>query len=69
MTQERRDELYDYCWHYETNDEETHSWRDDLTSEEQELVDKWDRQYIIGMGKLVKEILALERQGKRSGTI
>ena len=63
ISDERLDELR--AWHNaETNDPETQEWRDDLTSDEQAIVAKWDRQYALGIGKLAQAIIAQQHMNK-----
>lgn len=46
-----------WLWENETNDEETQEWRNELTDEEQALVDRWDNGYSIGFNKWYKNIM------------
>lgn len=52
---ERVEELQHYS-DYETNDEETQEWRDDLTDEETLLVDFWDRRYAEGLASILQSM-------------
>lgn len=57
ISDERIDELR--AWHdAETSDPDTQEWRDHLTDAEQVLVAKWDREYALGLGKVVKALSA-----------
>ena len=55
MISEERKEWLLWCWENECSaaDEE---WRDELTEEEQELVDFWDTGYVRGCAKLVEGV-------------
>jgi len=46
-----------WLWENETNDEETQEWRDELNSEEQELVDKWDNGFESGLARMAQDII------------
>ena len=48
ITEERKEALL-WCWENETDDEE---WRDELTPEEQELVNGWDTGYFEGIARM-----------------
>lgn len=48
ITEERKEALL-WCWENETDDEE---WRDELTSEEQEMVNGWDTGYFEGIARM-----------------
>lgn len=52
----------DYLWGEETNDPATWEWRDDLDAEETALVESWDQAYARGVGTLVEDILAMEKE-------
>lgn len=41
---ERVEELRD-CWNHETNDSESARWRQDITQQEAEMVEKWDSRF------------------------
>lgn len=56
ILQERIDEL-EYYFYNESNDEDTQTWRDDLNHEEQELINKWDKQFNQGMMNVCEKIL------------
>lgn len=61
ITQERIEEL-DHCWN-ESNLMDGHEyweWYSDLTDEEQELIDTWDKQYENGVLQLCEKILEQE---------
>ena len=55
ISNERMQQLHD-LWGNETNEERTTEWRDDLTSEEEALVDKWDQQLIEDMTRIVNAL-------------
>ena len=44
-----------WCWGEETNDPETQKWREDLTEDEQRLVDSWDDGFEDGVLRMVSE--------------
>ena len=52
MISEKRRERLLWCWENEVEPEDE-EWRDELTEEEQELVDRWDSGYAEGIVKLV----------------
>ena len=52
MISEERKEYLLWCWENETT-EEDEEWRDELTSEEQELVDSWDAGYSAGVARMM----------------
>ena len=56
VLKERQEELYS-CWCNESNDPVTQEWREDLTPDENALVDYWDRVSADGMLRLIKSIL------------
>jgi hypothetical protein len=56
ISQDRIDEL-EYYFYNESNDEDTQTWRDYLNKEEQELINKWDKQFSKGMINVCEEIL------------
>jgi len=45
-----------WLWENETNEEETQEWRDELDSEEQELVDKWDNGFDSGLVRMFQDL-------------
>ena len=49
MIAEERKEALLWCWENETDDEE---WRDELTPEEQEMVNGWDTGYFEGIAHM-----------------
>lgn len=61
MTEERKQEL---CREWDISDqlddEEYKDWYNDLTGEEQELIDTLDKQYQQGFKKICEDILELE---------
>ena len=52
MISEERREWMLWCWENECSVEDE-EWRDELSEEEQELVDRWDSGYAEGIAKLV----------------
>lgn len=54
MISEKRREYLLWCWENEVYPEDE-EWRDELTAEEQSLVDSWDKSYSDGFAKLAKE--------------
>lgn len=62
MTEERKQEL---CREWDISDqlddEEYKDWCNDLTGEEQELIDTWDKRYQQGIKKICEDILERER--------
>ena len=54
-----KDRLEEIQWFYdnETNDPDTQEWRDELSEEEEALVDEWDKQYCNGVSALCSAIL------------
>ncbi|SDN88193.1 hypothetical protein [Acetanaerobacterium elongatum] len=60
VSKEREDELQELFW-AETNEEWTQEWRDNLTKDEQKLVDKWDAAYNRGVKSICEKILELEK--------
>lgn len=65
MTEERKQEL---CREWDISDqlddEEYKDWYNDLTGEEQELIDTWDKRYQQGVKKICEDILELEAQDR-----
>jgi hypothetical protein len=61
ITSQREDDMYEN-WMAESNDPETEEWRDELTDDEQKLVDEWDRGYNTGIRKMCERILELEKE-------
>lgn len=63
MTEERKQEL---CREWDISDqlddEEYKDWYNDLTGEEQKLIDTWDKQYQQGIKKICEDILDFEAQ-------
>ena len=58
ITKERMGELarvWDYC--DLLDDDEYRDWYDELTAEEQALIDKWDRQFRNGVQRICEDIL------------
>lgn len=51
LSKDRETELNELFWN-ESNDEETQAWRDELTIEEERLVEQWDHDIISGMSNL-----------------
>lgn len=65
LSDERKDELYD--WFYaETNDEETLEYRFELTEEEELYIQELDRLYDIGMNNAIKEWQRIQSLKKQS---
>ena len=60
MTDERREQLYD-SWNHETDDPETQEWRDELTPEELEYVERLDNNFVTGVRHICTAILVRER--------
>jgi hypothetical protein len=60
ITKQREDDMYSN-WCEETNESWTQEWRDELTEDEQKLVDSWDRRYSTGVKKMCERILELEK--------
>lgn len=56
MNKAREEYLHD-LWDEETDDPETQEWREELTAEEQKVVDLWDDQYDVGMLKLCTAVV------------
>ena len=56
MISKKRMQQLQNLWINETNEEWTMKWRDDLTSEEETLVDKWDQQLIEDMTRIVNAL-------------
>ena len=63
MTEQRREELL-HLWWEETNEDWTQEWRDELTPEEQALIDSWDSSFINGVAQMIQD----SREGQRHGT-
>jgi len=59
MNEERIDELM-RLWGNETGDPATEEWREELTSEEWALVERWDNNYAAAFAKLVAENAAAQ---------
>lgn len=51
ITDQRRDELRSLFW-AETNEDWTQEWRNELTSEEAALIEKWDRDLETGWARM-----------------
>lgn len=56
MLTEARYEQLCWLWENETNDEETQEWRDELTAEEQALVDQWDYGFNDGLRRMCQDL-------------
>lgn len=52
MISEERKEYLLWCWENERYPEDE-EWRDELTAEEQALVDSWDKGYSDGISQLI----------------
>ena len=59
ITKERMEEL-DRAWNESDfmDDQEYREWYEDLTQEEQALIDAWDKQYNKGVLQICQDILA-----------
>ena len=66
INQERFDELQELFWS-ETNELWTQEWRDELTPEEAEIIDKWDNKVADGMYKIASRIIEFEADRKNAG--
>lgn len=62
MTEQRKEELLSLWWE-ETNEEWTQDWRDELTPEEQGLVESWDSGFINGIARMIRD----SREGLNHG--
>lgn len=62
ITSERMEEL-DRAWNESDfmDDQEYREWYEDLTQEEQALIDTWDKQYSKGVLQISQDILDRER--------
>lgn len=60
MDEVRREQLLD-SWNYETDAPETQEWREDLTPEELEYVDRLDNNFVAGVRNICTAILVRER--------
>lgn len=56
MPTEARYEQLCWLWENETNDEETQEWRNELTAEEQALVDQWDYEFNDGLRRMYQDL-------------
>lgn len=65
ITAEREEYLYSY-WSEETEDVEAEEWREELTNEEQALVESWDQQYAVGIEKLMKSLEEAQRKTREA---
>lgn len=63
ITAERLEEL-DWAWNDSAtwDDDEYREWYEELTSEEQALIDTWDKQYCQGVQRICNAILAIEKR-------
>lgn len=66
IDQKRLRELEDLYWN-ETEDPETWDWRDDLTTEEDELIKAWEKKTETGFLKICKDILENEKKRAENG--
>ena len=57
---EQRIEMLRANWHNETNEPETQEWRNELTSEEAALVDKWDEDFDFVLACMTQEMISPE---------
>lgn len=60
MTGERMRQMMD-LWLNETS-EEDEDWREDLTEEEEALVEEWDERFATGVTAISADILTMERR-------
>lgn len=60
MTGERMRQMMD-LWLNETS-EEDEDWREDLTEEEEALVEEWDERFATGVTAISTDILTMERR-------
>ena len=63
MTEQRKEELLSLWWK-ETNEDETQEWRDELTADEQAMVENWDYGFTDGITQMIQD----SREGQRHGT-
>lgn len=63
MTEERIEDL-ERAWDESDlmDDQEYREWYEDLTQEEQALIDAWDKQYEKGVARLAAKILDAEKR-------
>ncbi len=61
ISESRLEEIEKYFW-AESNDEDTQIWRDELNTEEQELIDEWDKRVDKAITKLTNEIYKIEQK-------
>ena len=54
MTEQSKEELLSLWWE-ETNEKWTQEWREELTPEEQELVESWDNGFINGIARMIRD--------------
>ena len=68
ITPERMEEL-DRAWNDSDSmdDQEYREWYEDLTEEEQALIDSWDKQYTKGVLRICEEILDKSRKADNIG--
>lgn len=63
MTEQRKEELLS-LWLNETNEEWTQEWRNELTADEQAVVENWDYGFTDGITQMIQDIW----EGQRHGT-
>lgn len=61
MTEERYQDLI-WLWENETSSEETQEWREELTPEEEALVENWDNGFLNGLARMYYDIHKSDRQ-------
>ena len=66
MNDERREYIRDQLYQ-ETGDPESQAWRDELTPEEMEYVERLDGRYATGVAAMCAAILVRERSGSGTG--
>lgn len=54
MTEKRIEELLSLWWE-ETNEEWTQDWRDELTADEQAIVEGWDYGFANGIAQMIED--------------
>lgn len=54
MTEQRKEELLS-LWFEETNEEWTQEWRNELTADEQAIVESWDYGFVDGISRMIRD--------------
>lgn len=54
MTEQRKEELLSLWWK-ETNEDETQEWRDELTADEQAVVENWDYDFANEIAQMIQD--------------